>query len=93
MKSVLAAWFILAHSQYPALCCNGDADTGDCRPVPCESINENDDGSYTWSGIKFPPSMVHPSFNTQCHVCEKALTDQLGNSSHFPHCIFIQEGA
>ncbi len=79
-----------AHSSYPVWCCNGNNDNGDCRPVPCEQISENSDGSYTWNGIKFAPAMVVPSFNKECHVCEATVTDANGHSEHFPHCIFLR---
>ena len=84
------AW---AHSLYPLYCCNGTEDHGDCRPVPCETISENDDGSYTWQGIKFAPSMALPSFDKNCHVCVNTLTDLGGHTEHHPHCIFIQESS
>ena len=82
--------YAFAHSQYPAWCCNGNAETGDCRPVPCEQISENSDGSYTWQGIKFAPSMVVPSFNKDCHVCVQTLTDASGHTENHPHCIFLR---
>ncbi len=82
--------YAFAHSSYPAWCCNGNAETGDCHPVPCETISENDDGSYTWNGITFSPSMVVPNFDKQCHVCINTLTDAQGHAEHHPHCIFLR---
>ncbi len=78
---LLAVVVILIHLQYPAICCNGDKETGDCHPVDCDSIAETKDG-YDWQQWHFRPDQAHPSFDRQCHVC---IFHQ--NS---PQCVFIQ---
>ncbi len=84
MKSLLLAAFILVHSDYPPLCCNGDKQTGDCHPVDCDSIAETKDG-YQWENFHFMPHMALPSFDRRCHVCIYRNVA--------PQCVFIQPGS
>ena len=79
MMVVLA--FILIHSWYPALCCNGSGDGGDCRPVPCDELVETERG-VRWREVEFPREQVHPSLDRQCHVC-------IGPTG-ITHCVFVQ---
>jgi hypothetical protein len=71
---------VRAHDNYPAWCCNGDGETGDCKNVACDSITETDTG-YEWAGIHFTPKQTFPSFDKQCHACA-----QKGGA---PMCLFI----
>ena len=68
---------ILAHSFYPAKCCN----EGDCRAVPCEEIVVN--GSWvTWRGLRTAAFIIKPSPDGECHVC---------NDYQRIRCIFMPE--
>lgn len=72
MKILLAA-VILAHSWYPPECCNGEEEHGDCRPVPCSSL-EFKPGNPGWvmhEGHWIISDEVRQSPDGQCHVCEQ----------------------
>jgi hypothetical protein len=63
-----------AHSWYPAECCHGLEDGGDCRPVPCDELLEGKDGGLDYHApegftVYVAPSKVQPSPNKQCHIC------------------------
>lgn len=87
MKSVLATICILlslcnsvnAHSWYPAECCHDQ----DCRPVPCDELIEQKDGSIKYSTHVFPKGKIRPSQDSMCHVC-------LSKTYEYPYCVFIQ---
>jgi hypothetical protein len=78
-----------AHSWYPAGCCNGDDMGGDCHPVPCEELSEQNDGGYHWHGFNFTPAQIHPSQDKHCHVC---VSHYDSPDRYIPHCVFIQNG-
>ena len=95
MKALLfAAMFILVHDDYPQLCCNGDAATGDCHPVPCDQVTETKDG-YDWHGFHFTQGQTHVSFDKQCHACvgRNYWNGEAVGEPKFPHCLFIQPTA
>ena len=89
MKSLIAA-IILIHSSYPPLCCSGDADTGDCHPVPCDQITETKDG-YDWHGFHFSRDNTHVSFNQECHACvgHEYWQGKPVGEPKYPRCLFI----
>lgn len=76
---------ILVHSWYPAECCNGDGASGDCHPIPCESVTEKSDG-FHWQNLLFKGAMVRASKDGQCHVCHGHESGQPA----FPHCLFLE---
>ena len=63
-----------AHSWYPIECCKSKEEHGDCRPVPCEELLEDQHGGVDYrapegSKIYVAPSRVHPSPDSKCHIC------------------------
>jgi hypothetical protein len=91
MKALLfAAMFILIHDNYPPLCCNGDAATGDCHPVPCDQVTETDRG-YAWHGFLFTADQTHISFDRQCHACvsHEYVSGKPVGEPRYPRCLFI----
>jgi hypothetical protein len=79
---ILLGALAYAHSWYPAECC-GD---GDCHPVPCNEITQDDFGYY-WHGIHFTWAMDKgPSIDGACHVC---VTTWPQPGGPYPHCIFL----
>lgn len=56
---------ILAHSWYDPWCCNDK----DCRPVPCEELVEQRDGTYRYQNYVVPRDKVKNSQDAQCHIC------------------------
>lgn len=56
-----------AHSWYPSKCCSDN----DCKPVPCDEIQAQSDGSYMFRGMKFEKEkvMTLPAGQTGCHAC------------------------
>ena len=73
--------FLLIHSWYPTYCCSGQ----DCRPVPCDQLIEQQDGTVLYQGIKFLANTIHPSQDALCHVCY-TLSSTIVN----PICAFLQ---
>lgn len=76
-------YLLLAHllSWYPKSCC----DDSHCKPVPCEELDEQKDGTIRYGRTVFRKDMIHPSQDNMCHVCQ----DQRNNET-FPYCVFIQ---
>ncbi len=70
-----------AHSWYDQQCCG----ERDCRPVPCEQLVEDNNGSWLYipTGNRFDSLQVKPSQDRHCHVCI---------SSGRSLCVFIQTG-
>lgn len=79
MKPFFFPLVLLIHSWYPQSCC---ADTH-CKPVPCDELTEQEDGSWRWQTYHFQRSQVEPSQDQYCHVC---IIGQAGK------CAFIQQG-
>ena len=82
-----AAWCVAhAHSWYPMGCCNSKADSprGDCEPVPCDELVENQDGTWKYHKTTFQRSQVHPSLDQFCHACVARWDPTLGL------CAFVQ---
>lgn len=77
-----------AHSWYPAICCSGSEEGGDCHPVPCDSLNETRNG-IEWHGFRFKDDQVRPSQDKDCHVCVGHYESPTG-ARDVPHCVFIQ---
>lgn len=88
LAMLLTAALADAHSWYPPGCCNAKADdaSGDCEPVPCEEMSENQDGSWTYAGAHFEKAHVHPSQDRYCHACIAEWNPAQGL------CLFIQQG-
>lgn len=74
----------LAHDWYPPGCCHGTDVGGDCHPVACEELSEQNDGAWKWRGYTFSKDRVHPSQDKTCHVC---VFHEVA-----PMCVFIQMG-
>jgi hypothetical protein len=57
----------MAHSWYPHECCSEN----DCKPVPCDEIMPQKDGSYLFRGMTFEKEKVKipPAGITGCHAC------------------------
>ena len=93
MKALFAA-LILIHSEYPPLCCNGDAEIGDCHPIPCDQITETKDG-YEWHGFFFTRDNTHLTFDKQCHACvgREYWQGKPVGEPRYPRCLFIQPTA
>lgn len=68
-----------AHSWYPANCCSDH----DCRPVACEELVSNADGTMEWDGLVF--KRVFPSQDAKCHVC---FYEGGENNTRIPYCAF-----
>jgi len=80
----LVAALLLIHSWYPQDCCGGNASVGDCRPVPCESLSEDQNGiRYRdhYLELQFSGPQIRPSQDAQCHVCANRLQ---------PYCVFVR---
>jgi hypothetical protein len=77
-----------AHSWYPAECCNGQEDGGDCRPVPSTSLvpvaGETGCWIYGPTATKFCGNEVRSSPDGLYHVC---ISD-----NGYGHCAFIPPG-
>lgn len=78
MKALLCA-AVIAHLWYPTDCCGGN----ECRPIPCDQLDQQLDGSVTYLGMKFKGSMVRSSLDAQCHVC-------YDKNRMWPYCVFMQ---
>ena len=61
---------LLVHDWYPSVCCANR----DCRPVPCETIEEWQQKFSNWG-------LHAQSPDGRCHVC-------IGRGSGYPRCIF-----
>ncbi len=84
---------LLCHDWYPLECCSGDSRTGDCRPIPCEQIEQIDDG-VSWGGLVFRGSMIRTTRDADCHVCTGRANFPDGTvRPAFPHCIFLRPTA
>ena len=70
----------LAHDWFPPECCNGQ----DCKPVSCDELIDQDDGSVKWNNYTFPSLRVHPSQDRHCYVCIYSVNGM-------PLCAFIQQ--
>lgn len=77
---------------YPAACCSGDNERGDCRPIACSRVRDSGDGFE----IKNEPPVVigyayrHESPDEQCHAC---WTPSPGAKTIIGHCIFLPNSA
>lgn len=69
-----------SHENYPAYCCNGDGEHGDCKAIECDGIAETKTG-YDWEGFHFRPNQTMPSFDQKCHACVQ--------KNKTPLCLFI----
>jgi hypothetical protein len=77
------AW---CHQWYPALCCNGSDEGGDCHPVPCDELVENKSG-IEWQGHQFRSDQIHVTLDRSCHVCVGHYHEP---ERDIPHCVFVQ---
>lgn len=73
------SYLIQVHHWYDPWCCNDK----DCRPVPCEELIEQKDGSYKYQNYTIDKSKVKPTQDNQCHVC---IFNETGR------CAYIQYG-
>ena len=79
--ALFAPTAVQAHSWYPALCCNGTEEGGDCHPVACDSLAETKAG-IQYGAVIFNKDQTRVSFDRNCHVCI--------SKAGIPHCVFIQ---
>src|SRR5579863_3123749 len=78
-----------AHDWYSAACCSGH----DCHPIAsCAEIIDHGKDGLSWNGYNFSGSMIHPSQDSQCHVCISNW-EYGGKINSTPHCIYIQQGS
>ncbi len=77
---LLTTTLALAHSWYPPECCSDS----DCRPIACEDITYNEDGSATYKGMVFSKAQIKISKDYDCHACYTAYN---------AYCLFHFEGA
>lgn len=74
----------MGHDWYPRDCCSAR----DCKPVRCEEIIY-EDGMMRYGGLVFTKEKQHPSQDSRCHVCARAVPYGLRQ----PMCIFVTSGA
>jgi hypothetical protein len=72
--------FIQIHSWYDYECCHDN----DCKPVPCEQIEETKQG-FKYDGLFF--SKIKPSKDNQCHACILKY-----DGGRTPMCLYLQMG-
>jgi hypothetical protein len=83
----LAATPAHAHDWYTKTgCCGGD----DCRPYPCDLLEEDNRGGVTDSatGTYYDKTKVKASPNGECHICTFK-----GMPASTPYCVFILHGS
>lgn len=78
---VALSLLIPVHSWYPIECCSDN----DCRPVPCDELQEQADGSVKYrDSLVFSKNQVKVSQDSNCHVCH------IGDKTY---CVFIVPSA
>ena len=86
IKSIaIVSILALAHSWYPSECCSGQ----DCKPVPCEQIQELPNGSLKYEDLEYTRDKIKPSQDKFCHVCAGSSVDKYLKLNLHPRCIFI----
>lgn len=76
-----------AHDWYPAECCHGKENGGDCEPVEADTLvpaKEQGCWIYLPTAVKFCGQQVRMSPDKHWHVCIG-----VSESGYTPHCVFI----
>jgi len=82
---------VYGHDWYSSACCSGQ----DCHPILCTELIDKVHG-IQWREYFFSPDMIHPSQDSQCHVCVHKyppVFGQGGMSFEKPMCIYNLQGS
>ena len=79
-KLILISQLLLAHEFYDPACCSDK----DCRPVTCNEIVAQPDGTVKYKDFTFNKRMFKTAPDGMCHVCI------WGNT---PMCVYFPAGS